>query len=130
MSPSNPVNDDKNSYAIDPSVYVSAFQSSKIAMAIATLGGNFIDCNSTFVNLVGAKSKEEVCEMTIFNCIDEAHLHKSFELICSIVIKGAHEDFVVPSRLPMEKNLHTLIISLTNSEISSHAYFSVSLLKC
>eukprot|EP00578_Thalassiosira_sp_NH16_P011800 CAMPEP_0181127212 /NCGR_PEP_ID=MMETSP1071-20121207/28068_1 /TAXON_ID=35127 /ORGANISM="Thalassiosira sp., Strain NH16" /LENGTH=614 /DNA_ID=CAMNT_0023212917 /DNA_START=36 /DNA_END=1880 /DNA_ORIENTATION=- len=76
--PQNTVN------AICPNDYKFIFNNSSVGMAIASLGGAFVDCNSIFCQL-SEYSKEEVCAMTIFNMTSRQDLQHAFDLISQMI---------------------------------------------
>lgn len=67
-----------------PDDYKCVFNNSSVGMAIASLGGAFIDCNSIFCEL-SAYTKEEVCSMTIFNITSRQDLQHAFDLISQMI---------------------------------------------
>ena len=64
--------------------YKDVFNNSAVGMAIASLGGSFVDCNSIFCHL-SEYSKEEVCAMTIFNMTSRHDLQHAFDLISQMI---------------------------------------------
>eukprot|EP00579_Thalassiosira_antarctica_P002580 CAMPEP_0201872302 /NCGR_PEP_ID=MMETSP0902-20130614/5041_1 /ASSEMBLY_ACC=CAM_ASM_000551 /TAXON_ID=420261 /ORGANISM="Thalassiosira antarctica, Strain CCMP982" /LENGTH=887 /DNA_ID=CAMNT_0048398541 /DNA_START=209 /DNA_END=2872 /DNA_ORIENTATION=+ len=64
--------------------YKFIFNNSSVGMAIASLGGAFIDCNSIFCQL-SEYTKEEVCAMTIFNVTSRQDLQHAFDLISQMI---------------------------------------------
>lgn len=69
---------------VSPSDYKFIFDNSSVGMAIASLGGAFIDCNSIFSQL-SEYSKEEICSMTIFNVTSRQDLQHAFDLISQMI---------------------------------------------
>jgi PAS domain-containing protein len=69
---------------IDASEYRSVFNSCGVAMAIASMGGAFIDCNQLFCH-ISNYTKQEVCALTIFNLTERQDLQHAFDLICKII---------------------------------------------
>jgi hypothetical protein len=53
-------------------------------MAIASMGGAFIDCNQLFSQLSDF-SKQEVCALTIFNMTARQDLQQAFDLISQMI---------------------------------------------
>jgi hypothetical protein len=53
-------------------------------MAIASMGGAFIDCNKLFCQL-SEYAKQEVCSMTIFNITARSDLQHAFDLISQML---------------------------------------------
>mmetsp|Transcript_15229 Transcript_15229/g.22458 ORF Transcript_15229/g.22458 Transcript_15229/m.22458 type:complete len:506 (-) Transcript_15229:249-1766(-) len=60
------------------------FNSCSIGMAIASMGGAFIDCNHLFSQLSNY-TKQEVCAMTIFNMTSRQDLQHAFDLISQMI---------------------------------------------
>ena len=73
-----------NFNAITPNDYKFIFDNSSVGMAIASLGGAFIDCNSIFC-LLSDYTREEVTSMTIFNMTDRRDLQHAFDLISQMI---------------------------------------------
>lgn len=69
---------------IDENDYRFVFNSCSVGMAIASMGGAFIDCNSLFCQL-SQYSKQEVCAMTIFNLCSRQDLQHAFDLISTMI---------------------------------------------
>jgi hypothetical protein len=69
---------------IDASEYRSVFNSCGVGMAIASMGGAFIDCNQLFCH-ISNYTKQEVCALTIFNLTERQDLQHAFDLICKII---------------------------------------------
>jgi hypothetical protein len=53
-------------------------------MAVASMGGSFIDCNRLFTELSGY-SKQELCALTIFNLTARQNLREAFDLISQMI---------------------------------------------
>lgn len=64
--------------------YQFIFNNSSVGMAIASLGGAFVDCNSIFCDL-SEYTKEETCSMTIFNMTSRQDLQHAFDLISQMI---------------------------------------------
>ena len=64
--------------------YQFIFNNSSVGMAIASLGGAFVDCNSIFCQL-SEFTKEEICAMTIFNMTSRQDLQHAFDLISQMI---------------------------------------------
>jgi len=64
--------------------YRYVFNSSTVGMAIASMGGAFIDCNKLFCQL-SEYSKQDVCSMTIFNITARSDLQHAFDLISQML---------------------------------------------
>ena len=74
--------------------YQFIFNNSSVGMAIASLGGAFVDCNSIFCQL-SEFTKEEICAMTIFNMTSRQDLQHAFDLISQMItpaLTGAPAD--------------------------------------
>ena len=72
------------STAITQNDYKFIFDNTSVGMAIASLGGAFIDCNPIFCQL-SEYTKEEVCAMTIFNMTSRQDLQHAFDLISQMI---------------------------------------------
>jgi len=70
---------------MDEYEYRSIFLSCPVGIAIASLGGAFIDCNLLFCKL-SQYTKEEICTMTIFNLTNKCDLHNAFSRISQMII--------------------------------------------
>lgn len=70
--------------AVSPNDYRFIFKNSSVGMAIASLGGAFVDCNSIFCQL-SEYTREEVCAMTIFNVTSRQDLQHAFDLISQMI---------------------------------------------
>lgn len=64
--------------------YKFIFNESSVGMAIASLGGAFVDCNPIFSQL-SEYTKEEICTMTIFNVTNRQDLQNAFDLISQMI---------------------------------------------
>jgi len=60
--------------------YRFVFNSSTVGMAIASMGGAFVDCNKLFSQL-SDYTKREVCSMTVFNLTFRDDLQTAFDII-------------------------------------------------
>lgn len=72
------------SASIDEHEYRFVFNSGPVGMAIASMGGAFIDCNTLFCQLSNY-TKQEVCSMTIFNMTSRDDLQPAFDLISQMI---------------------------------------------
>ncbi|KAL7546052.1 hypothetical protein ACHAWF_009396 [Thalassiosira exigua] len=70
--------------SVCPDDYKFIFDNSSVGMAIASLGGAFIDCNSIFCQL-SEYTREEVCSLTIFNMTSRQDLQQAFDLISQMI---------------------------------------------
>lgn len=64
--------------------YKFIFDNSSVGMAIASLGGAFVDCNPIFCQL-SEYTREEICAMTIFNMTSRQDLQHAFDLISQMI---------------------------------------------
>jgi hypothetical protein len=69
---------------VDSSDYKCIFNASGVGMAIASMGGAFMDCNNLFSRLSNY-SKQELCALTIFNLTARNDLQRSFDLISRMI---------------------------------------------
>jgi len=79
-SSSNPLGQTK----IDPSEYRFIFNSCGAGIAIASMGGAFIDCNQLFCQLSNY-TKQEVCALTVFNMTARQDLQQAFDQISQLI---------------------------------------------
>ncbi|KAL7540240.1 hypothetical protein ACHAXR_010446 [Thalassiosira sp. AJA248-18] len=70
--------------SINHNDYKFIFDNSSVGMAIASLGGAFVDCNSIFCQL-SEFTMEEVTSMTIFNMTSRQDLQHAFDLISQMI---------------------------------------------
>eukprot|EP00529_Nitzschia_sp_RCC80_P015778 CAMPEP_0113500440 /NCGR_PEP_ID=MMETSP0014_2-20120614/32331_1 /TAXON_ID=2857 /ORGANISM="Nitzschia sp." /LENGTH=684 /DNA_ID=CAMNT_0000394779 /DNA_START=361 /DNA_END=2415 /DNA_ORIENTATION=- /assembly_acc=CAM_ASM_000159 len=64
--------------------YRHVFNSCGVGMAIASMGGAFIDCNRLFCQLSN-HSKQDICAMTVFNLTSRQDLQAAFDLISQML---------------------------------------------
>ena len=69
---------------VQTSDYRFIFNSCGVGMAIASMGGAFIDCNQLFCQLSNY-TKQEVCSLTIFNLTARQDLQHAFDLISQLI---------------------------------------------
>jgi len=69
---------------IDPSEYRFIFNSCGAGIAIASMGGAFIDCNDLFCKLSNY-TKQEVCSLTVFNMTARQDLQQAFDQISQLI---------------------------------------------
>ena len=93
-SSSGPANADSNdaNVAQGPSNltlsdYNAVFQYSMIPMAIATMGGSFLECNKKFSELSGFP-RAVLATMTIFNVVAPTNLQAAFEVVSKMLPPG------------------------------------------
>lgn len=82
--PMNPLSQAAMSQSAANDDYKFIFDNSSVGMAIASLGGAFVDCNSIFCQL-SEYTREEVCSMTIFNMTSRQDLQHAFDLISQMI---------------------------------------------
>jgi hypothetical protein len=73
-----------SSNKIEPHEYRYVFNSCAVGMAVASMGGAFIDCNKLFCDL-SEYTKQEICSMTIFNLTARQDLQNAFDLISQML---------------------------------------------
>jgi PAS domain-containing protein len=83
-APAAPVNPFNQTKEVDPTEYRFVFNSCGAGMAIASMGGAFIDCNQLFCQLSNY-SKQEVCALTIFNLTARQDLQIAFDQISQLI---------------------------------------------
>lgn len=64
--------------------YRHIFNSCTIGMAIASMGGAFIDCNKFFCQ-ISNYTKQQICSMTVFNLTAREDLQSAFDLISQML---------------------------------------------
>jgi PAS domain S-box-containing protein len=69
---------------VDSADYKCIFNMSGVGMAVASMGGAFMDCNSLFSRLTNY-SRQELCALTIFNLTARNDLQRSFDLISRMI---------------------------------------------
>ena len=79
-TPTDPLQQTK----LDPSEYRFIFNSCGAGIAIASMGGAFIDCNQLFCQLINS-TKQEVCGLTLFNLTARQDLQKAFDQISKLI---------------------------------------------
>lgn len=75
---------DSYSDTLGDSEYRSVFNSCSVGMAIATMGGSFIDCNLAFTQL-SSYTKAELQAMTIFNITSREDLQGAFDMMSQLI---------------------------------------------
>lgn len=86
-SATSAVTSDSNAFQqnkVEPSEYRFIFNSCGVGMAVASMGGAFVDCNQLFCQLSNY-DKQEVCGMTIFNMTARSDLQKAFDQISQLI---------------------------------------------
>mmetsp|Transcript_6811 Transcript_6811/g.14221 ORF Transcript_6811/g.14221 Transcript_6811/m.14221 type:complete len:591 (-) Transcript_6811:99-1871(-) len=130
QSSANPVTQPNK---IDTSEYKFVFNSCGVGMAIASLGGAFIDCNQLFCQLSNY-SKQEVCGLTLFNLTSRQDLQHAFDLISQMISppmeSGNQEPKPIVLRGSMKnRNDIGLSISLVKGEDGIAKCFCATLIK-
>jgi len=74
----------QQSVSIEDSDFRSIFSSCAAGIAVASMGGGFIDCNKLFSQL-SDYNKQELCSLTIFNLTARSDLQNAFDLISSMI---------------------------------------------
>jgi len=69
---------------VEPTDYRYIFNACGVGMAIASMGGAFIDCNQLFCQLSNY-TKQELCALTIFNLTARQDLQPAFDLISQMI---------------------------------------------
>jgi PAS domain-containing protein len=69
---------------VEEADYRHVFNSCTIGMAIASMGGAFIDCNKFFCQ-ISNYTKQEICSQTIFNLTARQDLQSAFDLISQML---------------------------------------------
>jgi hypothetical protein len=77
-------NDPLQQTKLDPSEYRFIFNSCGAGIAIASMGGAFIDCNQLFCQLTNL-TKQEVCGSTLFNLTARQDLQRAFDQISKLI---------------------------------------------
>ena len=120
--------------SISPNDYKFVFNNSSVGMAIASMGGAFVDCNDIFCKL-SDYTKAEVCSMTIFNMTARADLQHAFDLISQMITPPSAEDqqkksntIVLRGAMKNRSDLG-LSVSLIKGELGIAKCFCVTLVK-
>lgn len=118
---------------IEEHEYRHIFNSCAVAMAIASMGGAFIDCNELFCQL-SQYTKQEVCAMTIFNMTSRSDLQHAFDLISQMISPPSNSQHKPPPCILQgsmkNRNDLGLSISLVKSDDDGIAKcFCVTLVK-
>jgi hypothetical protein len=75
---------DQSSDSLGDREYRHVFNSCAIGMAIATMGGSFIDCNPAFTQL-SSYTKQELKALTIFNITSRDDLQGAFDMMSQLI---------------------------------------------
>jgi len=120
--------------SISPNDYKFVFNNSSVGMAIASMGGAFVDCNDIFCQL-SEYTKEEVCSMTIFNMTARTDLQHAFDLISQMITPPSVEDqqkksnTIVLRGAMKNRNDLGISVSLINGDSGIAKCFCVTLVK-
>lgn len=120
--------------SISPNDYKFVFNNSSVGMAIASMGGAFVDCNDIFCQL-SEYTKEEVCSMTIFNITARTDLQHAFDLISQMITPPSVEDqqkksnTIVLRGAMKNRNDLGISVSLINGDSGIAKCFCVTLVK-
>ncbi len=115
--------------------YNSIFQYSSLPMAIATMGGTFLECNNRFSQLSGF-SKVVLATMTVFNIVAPAFLQQAFDTISSMIPQGtvdesgrSDEETPPPQVLKglVKHGACDITVSLVKDSFGNAKYFCVQL---
>jgi PAS domain-containing protein len=123
---------------VELSEYRFIFNSCGVGMAVASMGGAFVDCNQLFCQLSNY-SKQEVCGMTIFNMTARSDLQRAFDQISQLIsppIDDIAQSAEGSERQPVtfKGSLHSrddlgLCVSLVKGEDGVSKCFCVTLVK-
>mmetsp|Transcript_7252 Transcript_7252/g.15181 ORF Transcript_7252/g.15181 Transcript_7252/m.15181 type:complete len:933 (-) Transcript_7252:393-3191(-) len=119
--------------SVSPYDYKYVFNNSSVGMAIASMGGAFVDCNEIFCQLSGY-TREEVCSMTIFNMTSRDDLQHAFELISQMITPQADNNQEKPNSIVLRGAMNKrddlgLSISLIKGEHGIVKCFCITLVK-
>ena len=118
--------------SVDPNDYRFIFNSCGVGMAIASMGGAFIDCNQLFCELSGY-TKQELCSLTIFNLTARQNLREAFDLISQMIsppATAAEPPKTIVLRGAMKERTDLgIAMSLVKGEDSIAKCFCVTLVK-
>lgn len=123
------------------SEYRYVFNSCSVGMAIATMGGSFIDCNLAFTQL-SSYTKDELKAMTIFNVTSRDDLQGAFDMMSQLITPPGGLDadgnnidepktqspVILRSAIRHRSDLG-LSVSLIRGEDGVARYFNVTLVK-
>lgn len=122
--------------------YRCVFNSCSVGMAIATMGGSFVDCNLAFTQL-SSYSKQELKAMTIFNVTSRDDLQGAFDMMSHLITPptggldadgNSTEDSKLQSPVVLRSAIRHrsdlgLSVSLIRGEDGVARYFNVTLVK-
>lgn len=107
--------DGLQSMKIESSDLRFVFNSCGVGMAIASMGGAFIDCNHLFCQLSNY-TKQELCSLTIFNLTARQDLQQAFDLISQMISPPMDSRNDAPKPIVLRgamKNRNDLGLSIT-----------------
>lgn len=118
------------------------FNSCSVGMAIATMGGSFIDCNAAFTQL-SSYTKQELKAMTIFNITSREDLQGAFDMMSRLItpptsgfdadgnsVQGdTHQAPVVLRSAIRHRSDLGLSVSLIRGDDGVARYFNITLVK-
>lgn len=135
-----PTSQDFMSDTIADRQYRCVFNSCSVGMAIATMGGSFIDCNAAFSKLSNY-SKQELKATTIFNLTSREDLQGAFDMMSQLItptnfggsdtesLCGKAQPPVILRSSIRHRNDLGLSVSLIRGEDGCARYFNVTLVK-
>lgn len=119
---------------IEDHEYRSVFNNCAVGMAVASMGGAFIDCNQLFCQLSNY-TKQEVCSLTIFNLTARQDLQHAFDLISQLISppidsqnSGSQQPIVLRGAMNNRNDLG-LGVALVKDEAGIAKFFCVTLIK-
>lgn len=116
--------------------YRCVFNSCAVGMAIATMGGSFIDCNLAFTKLSNY-SQQELKATTIFNLTSREDLQGAFDMMSQLITPSNFENndsgkiqppVILRSSIKHRDDLG-LSVSLIRGDDGVAKYFNVTLVK-
>lgn len=119
---------------IEEHEYRSVFSNCAVGMAIASMGGAFIDCNHLFSQLSNY-TKQEVCALTIFNLTARQDLQHAFDLISQMISppmdapQGGSQQPIVLRGAMNNRNDLGLGVALVKGDDGIAKFFCVTLIK-
>jgi hypothetical protein len=117
---------------VEPHDYRFIFDSCGVGMAVASMGGAFIDCNQLFCEL-SSYTKQELCSLTIFNLTAKQNLREAFDLISQMISPpmnlGEAAKTIVLRGAMKERTDLGIAMSLVKGEDAIAKCFCVTLVK-
>uniref|UniRef100_A0A7S1UM68 BHLH domain-containing protein n=1 Tax=Grammatophora oceanica TaxID=210454 RepID=A0A7S1UM68_9STRA len=99
---------------VDHDDYKVVFESCNSPMAIANLGGTFLDCNKLFRQTTG-HSKEELASMTIFNLTHRQDLQIAFDSLTKMITSPLVALGLAPGNVDESSDTFTLMGTMPGS---------------